>query len=149
MATHSSVLAWRIPWTEGAWRATVHGVTNSETWLSTHPHLQMGRHWKEGLLNGDSDYFLLKRRLWMNSSSFCFHDFRTDIKCIYYILMDQIGRSHLCIPVADSFWYMAKPIQYCKGKKKKKKNLSFLEFWNLAFIWKAVEWESHKMCRVW
>ena len=30
-----------------------------------------------------------------------------------------------CIPVADSFWYMAKPIQYCKVKKyneiKKKK----------------------------
>ena len=25
-----------------------------------------------------------------------------------------------CIPVADSFWYMAKPIQYCKVKKKKK-----------------------------
>ena len=27
-----------------------------------------------------------------------------------------------CISVADSFWYMAKPIQYCKVKKKKKKN---------------------------
>ena len=26
MATHSSILAWRIPWTRGAWRATVHGV---------------------------------------------------------------------------------------------------------------------------
>ena len=26
-----------------------------------------------------------------------------------------------CIPVADSFWYMAKPIQYCKVKNKKKK----------------------------
>ena len=26
MATHSSILAWEIPWTEGAWRATVHGV---------------------------------------------------------------------------------------------------------------------------
>ena len=26
MATHSSILAWRIPWT-GVWRATVHGVT--------------------------------------------------------------------------------------------------------------------------
>ena len=25
MATHSSILAWRIPWTRGAWRATVHG----------------------------------------------------------------------------------------------------------------------------
>ena len=24
-----------------------------------------------------------------------------------------------CIPVADSFRYMAKPIQYCKVKKKK------------------------------
>ena len=26
-----------------------------------------------------------------------------------------------CIPVADSFRYMAKPLQYCKVKKKKKK----------------------------
>ena len=48
MATHSSILAWRIPWTEdpgesqgqrnlenpmdrGAWRATVHGITKSQT----------------------------------------------------------------------------------------------------------------------
>ena len=27
MATHSSVLAWRIPMDRGAWWATVHGVT--------------------------------------------------------------------------------------------------------------------------
>ena len=27
MATHSSTLAWRIPWTEEACQATVHGVT--------------------------------------------------------------------------------------------------------------------------
>ena len=27
MATHSSVLAWRIPIDRGAWQATVHGVT--------------------------------------------------------------------------------------------------------------------------
>ena len=34
-ATHSSILAWRIPWTEGPGRLhTVHGVTNSQTWLS-------------------------------------------------------------------------------------------------------------------
>ena len=32
MATHSSILAWRIPWTE-ALQATVHGVTKSRTWL--------------------------------------------------------------------------------------------------------------------
>ena len=29
MATHSSIRAWKIPWTE----ATVHGVTKSRTWL--------------------------------------------------------------------------------------------------------------------
>ena len=30
MATHSSVLAWRIPRDRGAWWATVHGVTKSD-----------------------------------------------------------------------------------------------------------------------
>ena len=33
MATHSRILAWRIPWT-GAWWAAVHGVTESRTGLS-------------------------------------------------------------------------------------------------------------------
>ena len=28
-ATHSSVLAWKIPTDRGAWRATVHGITKS------------------------------------------------------------------------------------------------------------------------
>ena len=27
MATHSSILAWRIPMERGAWQATIHGVT--------------------------------------------------------------------------------------------------------------------------
>ena len=36
MATHSSNLAWKIPWTRGVWWATVHGVTNSQMLLSTH-----------------------------------------------------------------------------------------------------------------
>ena len=31
MATHSSILAWRIPMDRGAWRATAHGVTQSQT----------------------------------------------------------------------------------------------------------------------
>ena len=34
MATHSSILAWRIPTGRGAWRATVHGVAKSQTQLS-------------------------------------------------------------------------------------------------------------------
>ena len=34
MATHSSILAWRIPMERWAWWATVHGVAKSWTWLS-------------------------------------------------------------------------------------------------------------------
>ena len=34
MATHSSILAWRIPMDRGAWWATVHGVARSRTQLS-------------------------------------------------------------------------------------------------------------------
>ena len=33
-ATHSSILAWRIPMDRGAWKATVHWVTKSWTCLS-------------------------------------------------------------------------------------------------------------------
>ena len=34
MATHSSILAWRIPMDRGAWQTTVHEVTKSWTQLS-------------------------------------------------------------------------------------------------------------------
>ena len=34
MATHSSILAWRIPMDRGAWQATVHEVAQSRTQLS-------------------------------------------------------------------------------------------------------------------
>ena len=31
IATHSSILAWRTPQTDGIWQATVHRVTKSQT----------------------------------------------------------------------------------------------------------------------
>ena len=34
MATHSSILAWRIPWTEKPGMLPVHGVAKSQTGLS-------------------------------------------------------------------------------------------------------------------
>ena len=34
MATHSSILAWKTPWSEEPWWATVHGVAKSQTQLS-------------------------------------------------------------------------------------------------------------------
>ena len=39
MATHFSILAWKIPWMEEPGRATVHGVTKSQTRLSDFPFL--------------------------------------------------------------------------------------------------------------
>jgi len=31
ITTHSSILAWEMPWTEGAWRAMVHRVAEVDT----------------------------------------------------------------------------------------------------------------------
>ena len=43
MTTHSSILAWRIPMDRGAWQATVHGFTKSQTQLSDLcTHVQRG-----------------------------------------------------------------------------------------------------------
>jgi len=45
MATHSSILAWRIPIDRGVWQAILHGVTKSQTQLSdkhTHTYSQLG-----------------------------------------------------------------------------------------------------------
>ena len=36
MATPSRILAWRIPWTEGAWWAAVHEVAELDTIEHTH-----------------------------------------------------------------------------------------------------------------
>ena len=36
MTTHSSILAWKIPWTDRAWQATIHAVAKSWTWLKWH-----------------------------------------------------------------------------------------------------------------
>ena len=40
MAIHSSILAWRVPWTEEPGRRTIHGVTKSQTWLSNQCSVQ-------------------------------------------------------------------------------------------------------------
>ena len=46
MATHSSILVWRIPMDRGAWEATVHGVTKNWTRLSdlTATNMQFNKH---------------------------------------------------------------------------------------------------------
>ena len=39
MATHFSILPWKIPWTEEVWWTAVHGVAKSGTGLRTHAQL--------------------------------------------------------------------------------------------------------------
>ena len=39
MATHSSILAWKFPWTEWAWQAKVHGVAKSWLQLNDGSHM--------------------------------------------------------------------------------------------------------------
>ena len=45
MATHSSILAWRISMDRGAWRVTVHHVAKSQTWLSDTHSEHSTRYW--------------------------------------------------------------------------------------------------------
>ena len=45
-ATHASILAWRIPWTEKPGRATVHRAANNQTRLK---QLSMHARWVSGL----------------------------------------------------------------------------------------------------
>ena len=44
MATHTSIPAWRIPWTRGAWQTTVHRVAKNQTQVSMHAYL----FWRDG-----------------------------------------------------------------------------------------------------
>ena len=49
MATHSSILAWRIPMNRGAWPAIVHGVPKSQTQLSDQAQHMLGiQQWADG-----------------------------------------------------------------------------------------------------
>ena len=43
MATHSSILAWRLPTDREVWQATLHGVTKSQTRLSDWTELSIPR----------------------------------------------------------------------------------------------------------
>ena len=64
MATHPSILAWRIPGTEEPGRLCVHWVTKSQTWLKQRSMdtLILLQFWKSGSLLQRVDSFLLKKK---------------------------------------------------------------------------------------
>ena len=60
MATHSSILAWRIPLDRGAWRATVHRVAKSWECLRTHTHRYRKRYTNHNLWLNLMNYYKMK-----------------------------------------------------------------------------------------
>ena len=62
MATHSSILAWRVPWTEEP--GGVHGVAKSQTWLSDFTALHvLNCHMSRAASFVSSDYCFEQDRL--------------------------------------------------------------------------------------
>ena len=52
MATHSSILAWEIQWTEEPGRLPVHGVTDLDMTDHTHTHTQASRQVEQSIRAG-------------------------------------------------------------------------------------------------
>ena len=81
MATHSRILAWRIPMERGAWCATVHGVTKSQTQLSDQAqHIQRC---KSGALIPKDLTSLLEEELpdLSRALSLCLHTHTEEMSC--------------------------------------------------------------------
>ena len=57
MATQSNILAWRIPWTRGAWQTIVHRVAKNRTQLK---RLSMAWEPKLGRANGSLSLLIQK-----------------------------------------------------------------------------------------
>ena len=75
MAAHSSIVAGRIPMNRGAWRATVHRVSKSQTQLKPLSR-QAGRHMRpQGSCNSCPDHIWYKHLFsdnWFRASLACF-----------------------------------------------------------------------------
>ena len=64
MATHSSVLAWRIPVERGAWQATVHQIAKCRTQLSEAQHIANPREVCCSWTNWGNSLVVQRLRLW-------------------------------------------------------------------------------------
>ena len=64
-ATHSSILAWRIPMDRGAWRTTVHGVAESDTTQ----RLSTARDITKSISTGSDTYWVKVRKVFTSFGS--------------------------------------------------------------------------------
>ena len=87
MATHSSILAWRIPRTEAPGRLQSMGVAKSQTWLSDLilSSIALSTHYKCSSWAHPFPQFLLPSWAFISSSQFL-HKLNTVNKKTYYYL---------------------------------------------------------------
>ena len=119
MVTHSSILPGESH-KQGAWQATVHGVAKNWTWLkrlSMHACTLTNFFLSNSII---TEKWKLKSHIliWI-----CHH---WDDPEGWYGEGGGFRMGSTCIPVMDSFWYLAKLIQLCKVKKKKIPPLFFM-----------------------
>ena len=90
MATHSSILAWEIPWTEEPGGATVHGVTKSQTRLSDFTFkLEMNRPHRP--------------KLWHDLRDFVQRIIKLTVMCIYAYYVSKSQTPKFMWPYPDPF----------------------------------------------
>ena len=149
MATHSSVLSWRTPGTGdpgglpsmGSHRFG-HNWSNVAVADETYDCVDHKKLWKSlkemGLCGRGRRWDDLGEWHWNIYNIICETSRQSKFEAWYWMLgagapglprgMAWEGggfrMGYTCIPVADSFWYMAKLIQYCKLKKKKKMGIA-------------------------
>ena len=70
VATHSSILAWRIPMDRGTWQATDHGVAKSQTQLSDYTQHTVHLPWRDGAICWILVFWMLNFRPAFSFSSF-------------------------------------------------------------------------------
>ena len=115
MATHSSMLTWRIPMDSGAWRAAVHGVKRvGHNWATRHICMRKGKilnSWRKVEPREEEGQVALRKKWmtwgWLLAISFIF------VPITYSELLP-------CLSTNVEFWLLASSrSQQCNSRKRR------------------------------
>ena len=105
MATHSSTLAWRIPWKEEPGRLLVHGVTKSWTWLGNFT-VQSAKTRLGADCGSDHELLIAKFRLKLKRVGKTTRPFRYDLNKIPYDYTVEVRNRFKGLDLIDkSIWW--------------------------------------------
>ena len=128
MATHSSILAWRIPTDRGAWQANVHEFAQSWTWLK-----RLSKHVCKIEENKYYSFVLLPISLYINSILKNIVII-LEILWIFWVLTPYL----LCYYTLNRLQYSININFMCAGKHASWLAILQYSFWN----------QAHNVCKV-